>query len=65
MNPYTNDAQYAELTHDDKIQMFYKEDLLDKYLPNAPIIWYYLSYCNLWQGASSDMTKKRLLKIVD
>ena len=65
LNKYAKDAQYAELTHDDNIQMFYAQKPIGYADSNSPMVWHYLSFANLWMGASSDMSKKRLLKIVD
>jgi len=65
LNKYAKDAQYAELTHDDKIQMFYAQKPIGYADTTSPMVWHYLSFANLWMGASSDMSKKRLLKIID
>ena len=58
LSKYEKTADYAELSHNDKIQMFYRY--------NKDFGWWeYLSFANLWMGSSDDITKKRLLKLVD
>ena len=64
LQPEAECADYAELNHAGDIQMWYKQAPLDNYAKGSPMIWYYLSYANLWMGSSDDMTKKRLLKLV-
>ena len=65
VNEYERSAEYAELNRIDEIQMFYKQGPLEAFLPDSKIIWQYLSYTKLWMCSSDDMSRKRLLKIVD
>jgi len=65
LNKYAKDAQYAELAPTDTIQMFYTQKPIGHTDSNSSMVWHYLSFANIWMGASDNMSKKRLLKIVD
>ena len=65
LNKYAKDAQYAELAPTDKIQMFYTQKHIGYADENSPMVWHYLSFANLWMGSSDDMSKKRLLRVID
>lgn len=65
MKKEAKDAQYAELNHNDEIQMFYTQKPIGYADSTSAMIWHYLSFANIWMGSSDDMNKKRLLKIID
>jgi hypothetical protein len=65
LNKYEKTADYAQLTPDGKIQMFYAKKHIGYADSTSALVWHYLSYANIWMGSSDDMSKKRLLKLVD
>ena len=60
-----SEAQFAQVNEYGFIQMFYKKDKVDRFLPESPMCWQYLSYCGIWQGSSDDMYKKKLLEVIE
>ena len=60
-----SEAQFAQVNENGLIQMFYKKDKVDRFLPESPMCWQYLSYCGIWQGSSDDMDKKKLLEVIE
>ena len=65
LNKHATDAEYAELNKLDQIQMFYRQMPIGYADGDSKNVWHYLSFANIWMGASDRMDTKRLLRIVD
>ena len=55
LTEYQKKADYAQLSSVDKVQMFYRRWKIE-YIDDTIEIWEYLSFANIWMGASDSMT---------